>query len=84
MSKTKHGGAVDGLDAIVAKLSKTLSDYYTQSSYLNGLVIITIDDLRETIKQLENYKEHLKADILEYDDNPNWRAANPDIYGVKR
>lgn len=84
MSKTKHGGTVGDLEAIIVKLSKTLSDYHTQSSYLNGLVIITIDDLYETIKQLENYKEHLKADIREYDDNPNWRAANPDIYGIKK
>ncbi len=74
---------IDAVNSIIVKLSKTLSDCHIQSSYLNGLVIIPIDDLYEAIKQLENYKEHLKADIREYDDNPNWRAANPDIYGVK-
>ena len=76
---------IDAVNSIIAKLSETLDYYYnTQSSYLNGLVIIAVDDLYEAIKQLKNYKEHLKADIREYDDNPNWRAANPDIYGVKR
>lgn len=76
---------IDAVNSIIAKLSETLSNYYnTQSLYLNSLVIITIDDLYEAIKQLENYKEHLKADIREYDDNPNWRAANPDIYGIKK
>lgn len=76
---------IDAVNSIIAKLSKTLSDYYAQPLlYLNNLAIITIDDLYEAIKQLENYKEYLKADIREYDDNPNWRAANPDIYGVKR
>ena len=41
------------------------------------------DDLNEAIEYLKELRDLKKRNQEELDDNPNWRAAHPEWYGVK-
>ena len=54
---------------------KSLNDYVTQDSYHNGLTIVSVEDVKDAIKLLENYKKNLESDKRKLEDNPNYWSS---------
>lgn len=45
--------------------------------------VVHKDDLKEAIGYLKELRDLKKRNQEELDDNPDWRAAHPEQYGVK-
>ena len=56
-------------------LYRNLADYEIQTSYHNGLVLVSVEDIKAVIKLLENYKKNLESDKRKLEDNPNYWSS---------
>ena len=75
---------MEELIGLIRKLEKIVNPPNESiDQILLGGRLVHRDDLKEAIGYLKELRDLKKLNQEEHDDNPNWRAAHPELYGVK-
>ena len=74
---------IRGLNSLIQKFEELSMANKSADTYLMGGRIVHKNDISEALIYLKNYRDTLNARNRELDDNPNWRAGNPEEYGLR-